>query len=125
MAKTVSNEVIISALLTNGTVKETAAALKIAPRTLYDRMSDKEFRAEYAAVRADILRGTVATITAQLVEAVNVVSEIMTDKKVNPATRLQAAQTIIGASTKLKDSLYREEQKIDDLTRTPFDFFYE
>ena len=125
MAKTVSNEVIIAALLTNGTIKETAAALKIAPRTLYDRMAEKDFKAEYAAVRADILRGTVATVTSQLAEAVNTVAEIMTDKAVNPATRLQAAQTIISTSVKLKDSLYREERLIDDLTRGPWDLFYE
>lgn len=123
MGKTVSNEEIVAALLTHGTVKDTAAALNMRPRTLYDRMKDKDFRAEYAAARADVLRATVATVTNRLAEAVNTVSEIMTNKEVNPATRLQAAQTIISTSVKLKDSLYREEVKIEDLTRGPFDFW--
>ena len=43
--KAVSNEEIIAALLQHGTVKDAAAAAGTTPRTIYDRMNDREFRA--------------------------------------------------------------------------------
>ena len=122
MAKTISNEEIISALLTHGTIRETAEALEMKQRTLYDRMKDVKFKVDYADARAEILRATVASVTRRLSEAVETVAEIMSNPDVNPATRLQAAQTIISTSVKLKESLYRDDLMIREMKR-PTDFF--
>lgn len=109
MATKCDNEIIIAALIEHGTIKEAAAALKISPRTIYDRMNDETFAAEFDAARNDILRAAVHHINEKLSQAVDVVADIMQDNEVNAATRLQAAQTIINNSAKLTERLLHEE----------------
>lgn len=108
--KTVSDEEIISALLACSTVSEAAKKCGLATRTLYDRMNNKGFQLLYNGAKADILRKAVFLITGKLTEAVEVVSEILSDTSVNPAIRLQAAQTIINSAVKLTDKLQSDEQ---------------
>lgn len=109
--KAVSNEEIIAALLQHGTIKEAAAAAGIAPRTIYDRMQDRGFKAAYMEAKNDIFRKAVYTINSRLSEAVDAVTDIMTDESVNAAVRLQAAQTIINNAQKFAARLsYDEEQ---------------
>lgn len=109
-AKTVSDEEIISALLACSTVSEAAKKCGLATRTLYDRMNNKNFQLLYNGAKADVLRKAVFLITGKLTEAVEVVSEILSDTSVNPAIRLQAAQTIINSAVKLTDKLQSDEQ---------------
>lgn len=109
-AKTVSDEEIISALLACSTVSEAAKKCGLATRTLYDRMNNKGFQLLYNGAKADVLRKAVFLITGKLTEAVEVVTEILSDTSVNPAIRLQAAQTIINSAVKLTDKLQSDEQ---------------
>jgi len=44
-----------------------------------------------------------------LAAAIDAVADIMTDKEVNPATRLQAAQTIINNAGKFAERLTKDE----------------
>lgn len=107
--KTVSNEVIIAALLQNGTVKGAAAAAGLSPRAVYDRMNDNEFRAEYTAAQNDIIRGAVFSINEKLAAAVATVAEIMEDQNAPATTRLQAAGMIINNAAKFSERLARNE----------------
>lgn len=106
----VSDEEIISALLACSTVSEAAKKCGLATRTLYDRMNNKSFQLLYNGAKADILRKAVFLITGKLTEAVEVVGEIVSDTSVNPAIRLQAAQTIINSTVKLTEKLQNDEQ---------------
>lgn len=105
----VSDEQIIAALLQHGTMKEAAAACGIAPRTIYDRMDKREFRAAYLEAKNDIIRKAVFTINEKLSDAVTTVADIMTDKDTNPAVRLQAAQVIINNAGKFSERLATDE----------------
>ncbi|MCD7711987.1 MAG: hypothetical protein LUJ25_04585 [Firmicutes bacterium] len=109
-AQAVSNEEIIAAILANGTIAAAAAACGITARTIYDRMKDADFRAEYAAAKNEVIRGAVYNLNAQLSEAVNVIAQIMTDTNNNAAVRLQAAQTILNNAGKLSDRLTKDEK---------------
>lgn len=111
MAKktTVSNEEIIAALLQHGTIKEAAEAAGIAPRTMYDRMHNDDFRREYADARAGVTRAAAAAINSKLSAAIETVTEIMQNPEANPAIRLQAAQTIITNAAKFADRLTADE----------------
>ena len=51
MAKKVSDEQLIAALLNNGTLKAAAAAAGVSERTLYDRMNEGDFQALYKAAK--------------------------------------------------------------------------
>lgn len=105
----VSDEQIISALVTHGTVKEAAAAVGLAPRPIYDRMKGADFQALYRAARADIVRQAVHDLTGSLAAAIRTVADIMTDQKNNPAVRLQAAQTIINNAAKFSQYITKDE----------------
>lgn len=120
--KAVSNEEIIAALLQHGTVKEAAAAAGVAPRTIYDRMNDREFRAEYMEAKNDIIRKAVFSINEKLSAAIDAIVDIMNDKEVNPAVRLQAAQTIINNAGKFADRLTKDEYQSRSEASSP-DYF--
>lgn len=118
--KKINNEAIITALLQYGTVTAAAKALNATPRTIYNRMKDLEFRAAYMEARNDILRQAVFNINSSLTAAIDTVAEIMTDKEVKPAIRLQAAQVIIGNVSKFTQRLAADERASATAT---FDFF--
>ncbi len=108
--KEITNEQIIIALMNSGTVKGAAATLGITDRTIYNRMIDGDFQTEYKAARADLLRTALNRINDNLSAAIDTVATVMNDSKVNPATRLQAAQTIINAAAKFTERVISQEQ---------------
>lgn len=101
----VSDEEIIAALLNSGSIAQAAELTGIAPRTLYDRMGNREFRAAYSAAKSDILRAAVLNINRSVSGAVNVITAIMNDEANSAGTRLQAAKMIIENAAKLSDRL--------------------
>ena len=113
---------IISALLTHGTIKEAAAAADTTPRTIYNRMKNREFRAQYEAAKNDILRTAYIAINGKLTEAIQAVAEIMSNPENNPAVRLQAAQTIITNAAKFSERLHTDEYNARQEGKSPFDF---
>lgn len=108
----VSDEEIISALLQSGTIKEAAAAVGLTQRTIHDRMTDGEFQMLYKAAKADIVRQAVHKITAQTAAAVDTITAIMNNEETNPATRLQAAQTMLGTAEKMAARLSAAERDV-------------
>lgn len=109
MTKTRTNEEIIAALLQHGTVKDAAAAIGISPRALYDRMKQRDFRAEYADARTEITRAAVSAINDKLSAAIDTIAEVMTDKESPAGTRLQAAKLILENAGKFTERLDSEE----------------
>lgn len=107
--KTISDEELIAALVQHGTIREAAAAAGIAERTIYDRMRDTDFMRLYQEAKNDILRRAVFSINGKLSEAIEAVAAIMNDTSINPATRLQAAQTIINNAAKFSERLVNDE----------------
>ncbi len=118
--KAVSDEEIIAAILQHGTIREAAQAAGIAPRTIYDRMENRDFRALYMAAKNDIIRKAVFSINEKLSQAIDAVAEIMTDKDNNPAVRLQAAQTIINNAGKFAERLAKDEYNSRAEGKDPF-----
>ncbi len=112
MGKIISNEVIISALLKNGTIKAAASAIGITERSLYDRMNNGEFKALYMVAKADIIRKAIFELNNQIGSAVETIVEIMRNEDTNPAVRLQAAQTLLNNASKFALRLDSEEQQI-------------
>lgn len=131
-AALISHEDVIAALITHGTQKEAAAALGVSERTLFDRMQDGEFKAQYKSTKADILRAAAFNVSSKLNEAVEVIADIMNDKAVSPSTRLQAAQTIIKNSGVMAAQLSDSEKAVTGQLRlneeaersSLFDFFH-
>lgn len=111
MTKT-TDEQIIAALLAHGTIRAAAAACSVSERTIYDRMNTGDFQALYKAAKADLIRAAVFNINNQLQGAIDTVVKIMQDEEVNAATRLQAAQTILGNAGKFAQRLQIDENGV-------------
>ena len=104
-----SDEKIIAALLQYGTMKEAAEAAGTTSAFIYERMKKADFMALYRGAKNDIIRAAVFSLNKQLGAAVDTVAEIMQDKEVNPATRLQAAQTLLNNASKFASRLAGDE----------------
>ena len=107
--KAISDEEIIAALLQSATLKEAAALAGISPRSLYDRMNKEDFIAAYQRAKAEHLRAALLSLNGKVEEAIATTAEIMRDEKTNPATRLQAAQTILNHAGRISKQLSQEE----------------
>ena len=112
MAKTISDEIIISALISNGTIKAAAAAIGITERTIYDRMNDGEFKVAYKSAKVDVVRKAIFDLNNQIGAAVETIVTIMNDEEINPAVRLQAAQTILNNANKFSERLSIDENSV-------------
>ena len=110
--KKVTDEAIITALLSAGTIKDAAKLAGISERALYDRMKTGDFQALYKSAKADLIRAAMVNLNNHLQEAINTAAEIMTDKDINPATRLQAAQTILNNAGKFAQHLQTDENGV-------------
>lgn len=108
----VTDEQIISALLNNRTMKEAAQSIGLTERTVYSRMQEDDFKVLYKAVKADVIRGSVFSINQQLGAALDTVVEIMQDKNVSPAIRLQAADKIFLYADKFATRLSKDEHSV-------------
>lgn len=126
MAKTISDEIIIASLIKNGTVRASADAIGISEKTIHDRMRDGEFKVLYKIAKADIIRKAIFDLNNSLGEAVKTTVEIMGDKSINPAIRLQACQTILNNANKFSERLEMDENKVsqqrEDNAFSLFDF---
>ena len=111
----VSDEEIIAALLSSGSIAQAAEMTGITPRTMYDRMGNRDFRAAYSAAKSDIVRSAVLTMNRSLSEAIAVITGIMRDENNNPATRLQAAKMILDNASKFAERLSEEDKLTADL----------
>lgn len=123
MGKRATDEIIISAVLSHGTIKKAAEAAGVSERTIYNRMSDGEFIEKYSAAKAEIMRAAVLEIHGHMRDAINTIAEIMNDPDTNAAVRLQAAQAILTQAGKFADRLQGEETRtaeqaaINEMTR--------
>lgn len=112
MAKKISDEELIAALISCGTMKAAAETVGVTQRTVYDRMQDGEFKARYKAVKADIVRRAVFDINSKLGAALDTVLEIMQDKNNRPETRLQAADKVFLYADKFAKRLSTDEHAV-------------
>lgn len=88
--------------------------MNLSPRAIYDRMGEAEFRAQYKAAKAEILRGAVVSFRSRIADAIAVTAAIMQDEENNPAVRLQAAQTILNSAGRFIERLDTADRQTDE-----------
>lgn len=121
--KNISNQAMINALIQFGTVREAAENLGCKARTIYNRMNnDPEFIEDFNAAKKDITRKAVASFNNKISLAIDEIFSIMTDKNVNAAIRLQAAQTILNNAGKFADRLEKADTSMQKDDETPIIF---
>lgn len=115
--KAVSDEELLAAILKYGTVREASAATGLAPRTIYDRMHERAFKAMYRAAKADILRGALSDLNGRIQKAVETIAAILDDEEAPHAVKLQAANAILNHAEKFAGRL--NDAEADLITTEP------
>ena len=113
----VSDEYIISVLMTSPTVEAAAAKIGIGKRTIFDRMKSDEFRAAYINAKADLLRKTTAALVESSLEAVETIREVMHDTNAAGAVRLQAARVILENAARFSEAVAKVDEKAVEMGR--------
>lgn len=103
--KTITNESIITSLLTSSTIEEASKKLGIEARTIYKRMKTDDFQRLYNDAKSGLLKETTADLQAKTGEAVQVIASVMNDASVNPNTRIYGATAILQYATKYTELL--------------------
>ena len=101
MAKRLTDEEIVSALIECGTIKGASEKLGVQLKTLYSRMKKEQFRKTYNDAKADLLKSATAKMQKYLVDACDVIADIMRDKETSQQVRLNASDAIIRNTIKL------------------------
>ena len=109
-----SDEEVLSALMSQGTITAAAQSLGLSERTIFDRMNEPDFRGLYKAARADLLRETVSKLRSQIGAAINVIAEIMQDPEATDSVRLQAAESIMENAARFFKRLDDTEKRISE-----------
>lgn len=101
MAKRLTDEEIVSALIECGTIKAAAGRLGVQIKTIYARMKQDSFKELYNRAKTDLVKAATAKMQGYLVEACAVVAAIMNDTETAQQTRLNAADCIIRNTLKM------------------------
>lgn len=105
MAKRLTDEQIVSALIETGTVKGAAGCLGCQVKTLYARMRSDDFQRLYRMARGEILRGVTAKMQSNMSAAVDTLFMLMTDTDTPRQTRANCAATILQIGGKYTDAV--------------------
>lgn len=105
-----NDEKILAALLASGSVTEAEKLTGVSRTTIYKRLNDAEFKAEYDRRRAMLLDEACSTLQSTLTTAVNTVKEIIENRKNAPQIRLNACGMIL-------QNCLRYVEQIDILSR--------
>lgn len=100
-----NNEQLIIALVTTSTIKDAALKAGVSEATIYKRLKDKEFKKAYADYRQKLIENSATALSLQLGDAVTALGEIVRDKETPAAVRLQAADTIIKDSLRIREHI--------------------
>ena len=98
-AKQIQDETILTALLTTRTKSEAAKQAGCNVRTIFDRLQNYEFAAQYDALRADQLRRNLEKVEQAQLEAIDTLRKIMVSDEETTPDRLKAAQILLQYST--------------------------
>lgn len=98
-----NDEKILAALIAHKTVSDAAAASGVSERTIYSRLADDSFRAEYEARQRCTLDHACKALQSALTEAVEVLTTIMKDASASPANRITAARSVLDYGVKLTE----------------------
>lgn len=113
--KALTDEIIIAHLMQGCSVSDIAGMFGVTPRTIYNRMTKRDFRIAYQSAKGELLSSAAHAIAHRLTDAIEAIADIMTDENVNAATRLQAAQTLLTNAGKFLDRQAETEEKLRDM----------
>ena len=89
------DEHILTALLSCGSIAEAEKISGVSRTTIYNRLADETFKAEYDRRRSLVLNEACNSLQATLTKAVDTIKCIMEDTDTAPQVRLNASALIL------------------------------
>ncbi len=100
----ISNEEVISALLSEPTMKKAAEKCKLSQRQIHERMKTADFKKQYDKAKSELLDIAVSALQSQISTSTETVINIMNDTNNAPQIRLNAADMIFRHYIKLTET---------------------
>ena len=98
-----NDEKLLTALLTTSTISSAAEMAGVTEKTIRNRLSDPNFRAEYERRQSMTLDAACKALQAAMTDAVDVLTSIMKETDTSPATRISAARSVLDYGVKLTE----------------------
>ena len=99
----IQREVLIATLLTEGSVTKTAEKLKCSTNTVRSYMAENGFDDDFNKAKTEVLNGVCNRIRSELLEGVEIISQIMRDEKTAPQIKINSFQILMNTFTKLNE----------------------
>ena len=120
--KTITNEDIITCLLSSDSISSASVLLGCNRRTLYRRMKDTTFQKQYKEAKTELLKNATVNLQKSASEAVTTMVSVMKNEDTPAQTKIYCATSILQyvlKFTEVTDILERiealeEERKDDD-----------
>ena len=97
------DELLISALISNPTIRAAATACGLSEAHIDGRLRDPAFQAKYDRARRELLEQSTAYIQGIVSEAIQKMRDVMNDPDATPQVQLNAAEAITRNSLKLTE----------------------
>lgn len=91
----ISDELILTGLLANPTIRAAANSLEVSEKTIYERLRDSDFSQRYSEMKLQALQDSVDALQKHIFTAVNTLAEVAEDNTAREAARVAAAKGII------------------------------
>lgn len=93
--KKISDQQLLTALIVNGGVTKTAAALGMTISAIYKRMCDADFRRQYDTMQSAMLNVTASAMTDGLSDAVSTLLDVIRDTSNAATVRCSACDSLL------------------------------
>lgn len=95
MAKNVTNEQLVAALLNTDTIRKAAEVVGLTERAIYARMKQPEFQEIYNQARSDLLNAATARLQSYTSKAITTLVAVMDDDNAAAQVKINAAVNIL------------------------------
>jgi hypothetical protein len=109
-------EKAILALLSERTVEDAARLAGVPPRTLHRWRKESEFKSAYIAAKREAFSQSIGRLHQMTTAAVSTLGKTMLDPRTPPATKIRAAESILGHTFKAIE-LEDLESRLSELER--------
>lgn len=98
-----TDEAIITALLTSATVREASVTAGVTATTIYNKLKNPKFKEKFAKAKTNLLSQTATYLQANTAEAIKTIKSIADDEATNAQTRLLACRALCDYSIKFTE----------------------
>lgn len=93
--KKVSNETILAALISSGSIRKAAVVAQCSEATIRQRLKDETFNKEYSEAKQTVLTEACDALSARLTLAVDTLCEIIENSETPTTVKVSASDTLL------------------------------